>query len=109
MSISKSHTFHAGAVQPDPGEDMDTVGLNTVSVQIFGDSTSRALEFKASVDTETFSPIVGQDMSTLVPAVSTTATDRIFLFDVRGIAILRIELSAIAGGKVTVKGMGDGN
>ena len=106
MIISRYHTFHDAATVAADGTDMDVAGLNTVSVQISGTSTTRTILFKHSVDNTNFLDIIGMDIATLSPSVSTTSTGKTFMFDVRGISKLRIDLEAVASGNVTIKGLG---
>jgi hypothetical protein len=106
MIISRNHTFHDAATVAADGTDMDVAGLATVSVQISGTSTSRTVLFKSSVDNTNFLDIMGMDIATLSPSVSTTDTGKIFMFDVRGISKLRMDISAVAGGNITIKGLG---
>ena len=106
MIISKYHTFHDAATVAADGTDMDVAGLATVSVQISGTSTSRTILFKHSINNIDFLDIMGQDIATLSPSVSTTDTGKTFMFDVRGITKLRMDLDAVAGGYVTVKALG---
>lgn len=97
-------TFHDAAVAPADGAPLAVGGLKTLTVEIWGTSTSRTVEFKAAGPEGTYRLISGVRLSDLTIATSTTGTAEFWQFDITGLAAVIMDLSAVAGGNVTVKG-----
>lgn len=80
--------------------------FTTVTLEITGTSTSRTINFEGSSVSGTFYQIQGTKLSDLTLASQTSGTGELWQFTVTGLVSFRTNLTAVAGGTVTVKGKG---
>ncbi|OPH47612.1 hypothetical protein BC351_10495 [Paenibacillus ferrarius] len=76
----------------------------TLIIDIFGTSSSRTINFKSIGVSGTPYPLSGVRLSDLTVASSTSSTGETWSFDVTGLDSVGIDVSAISGGDVSVKG-----
>jgi hypothetical protein len=109
VDVRSNHTFHNAATQAADGTTMViTSGQSALLVEISGTSASRTVLFKGLVSgSDTYRPILGFNVATGATATQTTGTDELWLFNVTGIASVMMDVSAVAGGNVTVRGTAD--
>ena len=103
-SLVQSVTFHDAATVAADGTALTVGGLKTLTVEIYGSSTSRTVEFKGAGPEGTYRPITGLNMQTLLTDITTTGTAELWQFDITGLVSVIMDLSAVAGGNVTIKG-----
>lgn len=88
-----------------PGQGTFTVGgYKTLTVEIYGTSTSRTVNFKATLASGAQIPITGVNLSSMSTGTSTSGTGEIWQFDVTGLNTVIMDLSAVSGGTVSIKG-----
>lgn len=102
----ESATLQAAATAAAVGVAIDCSALSVVGFQITGTSTSRTIQFDGSVDGSNYVAIQAVNAATAAVATSTTATGEIWQIDVAGLASFRANLTAVAGGNVTVTARG---
>lgn len=100
----KDIIFHDAATVAGSGTIFDVGGYKTLTVEIYGTSTSRTVEFVARGPSGTDVALSGVNVSTNAVATSTTGTGEIWQFDITGLISVFMNLSAVAGGNVSVKG-----
>jgi hypothetical protein len=76
----------------------------TLTVEIYGTSTSRTINFSSIGFSGNPYPLSGVRLSDLNVATSTTGTGEIWKFEVAGIDFIKIDVASVAGGNVSVKG-----
>jgi len=103
-SLTTDITFHEDATVAADGTIFTIDGHKTLTVEIYGTSTSRTIEFKGRCVSGIDRPIMGVRLSDLSTTISTTGTGEIWQFDITGLTSVLMDMSAIAGGNVTVKG-----
>ncbi len=96
--------FHDGTSSASEGVALNVGGFKTLTIEIYGSSTSRTIEFKATSVTGNKHALSGVNLSDWTMESSTTGTNEIWQFDVTGLEQVTIEVTAISGGDVTVKG-----
>ncbi|ADU30371.1 hypothetical protein [Evansella cellulosilytica] len=97
-------TFHNAATTPAKGNEFDVGGFKTLTISIRGTSTSRTLQFK-TVEYDGFErTIAGLRMSDFKIDTQTTGNSEIWQFDVTGLNKVIVDLTAVSGGSVFVKG-----
>lgn len=79
-------------------------GEKTITIEIYGTSTSRTIVFQAKSASGTARNLIGVRTSDLSMATSTNGTAEIWQFDVTGCVSFVTDLTAVAGGNVTIKG-----
>lgn len=79
-------------------------GEKTITIEIYGTSASRTINFQGKGPSGTARTLMGTRISDLAVASSTTTTGEIWQFDVTGLVSFITDLTAVAGGSVTVKG-----
>jgi len=108
VALTSSNTtdvvFHDAATVPANGTVFTVGGYKTLTVEIYGTSTSRTIEFKARGPAGVDRALMGVRLSDLATAISTTGTGEIWQFDITGLTSVFMNLSAVAGGNVSVKG-----
>jgi len=99
-----THTFHNAATSIGNGTEFTVGNMKTLTIEIYGTSTSRTIEFYGKGDSGTLRSLKGINLSTFESATSTTGTGEIWQFDITGLVGVIIKLAAVSGGNVTVKG-----
>jgi hypothetical protein len=99
-----SHTFHDAATVAADGTPLTVGGGKTLLVEIWGTSVSRTVGFKGAGPEGTHWSIMGVNLGTFATATSTTGTGELWQFDVTGLVTVIMDLEAVAGGNVSVKG-----
>jgi hypothetical protein len=97
-------TFHDEATEAADGTAFTVAGYKTLTVEIYGTSTSRTVEFKGAGPSGTYGAIMGVRLSDFVTATQTVTSGEIWQFDVTGLTTVIMDLSAVAGGNVSVQG-----
>lgn len=96
--------FHKDAVVASDGKEAIVFDAKTLTIEIYGTSTSRTIAFIGRGPSGTDRAIMGVRLSDLATAVSTTGTGELWQFDVTGLVSVFCDLQAVAGGNVSVKG-----
>ena len=97
-------TFHDAATVAADGTVL-TIGQNkTLTVEIYGTSTSRTIAFIGRGASGADRALSGVNLNGLSVATGTTGTGELWQFDITGLTSVFIDLQAVAGGNVTVKG-----
>lgn len=86
------------------GNPFSVGSFHTITLEIFGTSTSRTIVFEGCGSSGTFYPIQGVKLNDLSTGSQTTGTGEIWQFDITGLEVFRARVSAVSGGNVTVKG-----
>ena len=97
-------TFHDAATVAADGNIFTVDGQKTLTVEIYGTSTSRTIAFIGRGESGTDRAIMGVRLSDLSTATSTTGTGELWQFDITGLVSVFMDLQAVAGGNVTIKG-----
>ena len=97
-------TFHDEAVAAADGTVFTVGGNKTLTVEIYGTSTSRTVAFIGRGASSTDRALMGVKLSDLSTAISTTGTGELWQFDITGLTSVLMDLQAIAGGNVSIKG-----
>ena len=101
----KDHTFHDEQTGVDSGTDLEvTPAFTSLLIEVYGTSSSRTLQFKAKGESGTARTLLGTKISDASTATSTTGTAELWRFDITGLKHITMDLTAVAGGNVSVKG-----
>lgn len=106
-SLTNLHAFHNGATVAADGTAFAVGGFQTMTVYISGTSTSRTVEFKClppGAATGDYRPLMGVRLSDLSTGASTAGNNEVWQFDLTGLDEILMDLVAVAGGNVTIKG-----
>lgn len=99
-------TFHDAAAEAADGAILTVSNGRTLTVEIYGsaENTARTVAFIARGPSGVDRALMGVKLSDLSTATTTTGTGEIWQFDVTGLVSVFMDLQAITGGTVTVKG-----
>ena len=97
-------TFQTAATVAAQGTALTVGGLKTLTVEIAGTSTSRTIAFQCAGPSGAYRTLTGVRLSDFAIASTTTTTDEIWQFDITGLVTVIMNLTAVAGGNVTVRG-----
>jgi hypothetical protein len=97
--------FHDVATVVGDGEVITVDGHKTLTIEIYGTSVSRTIAFKGVGPSGIPREITGEKLSDLNVAVSTTGSGELWQFNITGLIFVIMELTAVAGGNVSVKGV----
>lgn len=79
-------------------------GEKSLTIEIYGTSTSRTVTFYAKSASGTVRALKGLKMSDWTSDTSTTGTGEIWQFDITGLYSVIMDLTAVSGGNVSIKG-----
>jgi hypothetical protein len=96
--------FHSNATSTGNGIEKKVGNFKTLTIEIFGTSSSRTLTFNAKMKSGTIRAITGVRLSDMSTGTSTTGTGEIWQFDITGLESVIFPLTALAGGDLSVKG-----
>lgn len=99
-----THTFHNAATQAANGNALTVGEYKTLTVKITGTSSSRTITFYAKDPDGNLTALMGVRLSDLATGTSTTGTGEYWQFDVTGVEAVVMDLTAVAGGNVSVTG-----
>lgn len=105
--VSREHkefTFHNQATTTGNGNRMRVDGFTQLTIEISGTSTSRTVTFYETLKDGTLIALIGVKRSDLSTATSTTTNNEKWQFDITGANEIVMDLTAVAGGNVTVYG-----
>ena len=102
MSSKRFRKLHNAQTQVSVGEDIIVDNVSSLSLQIYGTSTSFTLEFEVSLDGENFDDIMGDNKGDYSIYSASTTSKGCWEFDVSGWAYFRAKLTAIGNGNITV-------
>ena len=100
----KDHTFHSAETSTGDGTAFDVESYSTLAIKTTGTSSSRTLNFYAVDADGNKTAILGTKVGTTTTATTSTAKDEYWVFDVRCINQVIINIGAISGGNMTIKG-----
>lgn len=103
-SSTNDITFHDAAIAAADGTILTVSGYKTLTVEIYGTSTSRTIAFIGRGPSGTDRAVMGVKLSDLSTGAGTNGTGEIWQFDITGLTSFFCDLQAVAGGNVTVKG-----
>jgi len=86
------------------GTAISVGNLKTLTLEIYGTSTSRTIVFEGASTSGAWYAIQGVKLQDLTTGSQTANKDELWQFDVTGLVSFRSRISAISGGNVTVKG-----
>jgi hypothetical protein len=97
-------TFQDAATVAADGTVFTVGGNKTLTVEIYGTSTSRTIAFIGRGPSGVDRAIMGVRTSDFATGVSTTGSGEIWQLDITGLTSVFCDLQAVAGGSVSVKG-----
>ena len=103
-SISKDVSFFDGATTTGIGEIFEVGIYKTLTIEVYGTSATRTVQFFGRGKSGTNRALAGVRLSDLSVAASTTGSGELWQFDITGLDYVVLNISAISGGNVTVKG-----
>jgi len=83
---------------------LDVKTFNTLVIEVYGTAASRQLNFLCKSASDVNRAIQGVRLSDYAMATSTTTNNEIWSFDVTGLDSFVLDLTAVTGGNVSVKG-----
>ncbi|MCM3598709.1 hypothetical protein M4D55_23400 [Metabacillus idriensis] len=105
-AMMENVTLQNGVSMPTNGRNFEVESNRTLTIEIFGTSSSRKILFEGQSASGKWYPVRGvkiSDSSFLV-ATETTGNDEMWQFDVIGLLNFRARVDLVAGGYVTIKG-----
>jgi hypothetical protein len=102
-TVSGVTTLHDLIVAPANAQ-INVGNHKTFTVEVYGTSTSRLVNFSAIGVSGNPYPLSGVRLSDLTVATSTTGSGEIWQFEVAGLDFIKIDVASVAGGNVSVKG-----
>jgi hypothetical protein len=96
--------FHDAVTVAGNGASFEVGSYKTLTVEIYGTSTTRTVTFYGKGPSGTLIALMGIKVSDLSTGVSTTGTGEVWQFDVTGLEEVIMDLTAVSGGNVSVKG-----
>ena len=103
-SASTEVIFHTTATVAANGTPFTVGTYKTLTVEIYGTSTSRTVTFYGKSKSGTLRAIQGVRLSDFTLAASTTGTAEMWQFDITGLDTVTMDLTAVAGGNVSIAG-----
>ena len=99
-------TFHDAVTSTSQGTPFIVGRFRTLTIEVTsaGGNSARTVAFKATGPSGTAISITGTNIGALTTGASTTGTGELWQFDVTGLSTVIMDLTAITGGNVTVKG-----
>lgn len=97
-------TFHDAATVAANGTVLTVNGYKTLTVEIYGTSTSRTVAFKGRGPSGEDRSLMGVNLSDFSTATSTTGTGELWQFDITGLTSVFMDLTSVSGGNVSIKG-----
>jgi len=108
ISLSNNKTqdviFHDEAVTAADGTIFTVTGYKLLTIEIYGTSTSRTVAFIGRGASGIDRDIIGENLTTHVKAISTIGTGELWQINIAGLTSVFIDLQAVAGGNVSIKG-----
>lgn len=96
--------FHNEASSAADGATIPVDGNKTLTIEIWGTSATRNVAFMGIGPSGTARPINGVNLTDFTVDVSTSGTGELWQFDVTGLTSVIMDLTAVSGGNVSVKG-----
>lgn len=103
-SVTADIVFQNAATTIVAGTIFMVGGYKTLTVEIYGTSTSRTVAFMGRGISGANRSIMGVKLSDFSTAISTTGTGELWQFDITGLHSVFMDLQAVIGGNVTVQG-----
>jgi hypothetical protein len=97
-------TFHNAATTAADGDAFTVGAYKTLNIEIYGTSTTRTVAFMGVGPSGTAYAISGVKLFDLTTGTSTTGTGELWQFDITGLTQVIMDITAVTGGNVTVKG-----
>lgn len=96
--------LHDQVITTGNGTPFTVSTYKTLTIEIYGTSSSRTITFYGKSKSGTLRLLTGINMSTFTTATNTTGTGEIWQFNITGLDYVIIDVTAVAGGNVSVKG-----
>jgi hypothetical protein len=105
-SVAQNFIFQDAATSSGNGSSFTVDNYKTLTVEIYGSvaNTARTVTFYGKGASGTLRALKGVNISTFTTGTNTTGTGEIWQFDITGLEYVVMDLTAITGGSVTVKG-----
>lgn len=97
-------TFHTTATVAANGTPISVDGFKSLTIEIYGTSTTRTVTFYGKSKSGILRAIQGCRVSDFTMATSTTGNNEIWQFDITGLDYVIMDLTAVAGGNVSIAG-----
>lgn len=97
-------TFQDAATPTGDGTPFVVGAYKILTVEIYGTSTTRTVTFYGKSKSGTLRALKGLNLSTWNSATSTTGSGEIWQFDITGLDYVIMNLTAVSGGNVSIKG-----
>lgn len=96
--------FHDAATVTGQGGVFTVDGYKTLTVEVYGTAATLTVAFKATGPSGTARTLMGAKLSDLSTGTSSSALGEFWQFDVTGLSTVIMDLTAVTGGNVSVKG-----
>jgi hypothetical protein len=97
-------TFHDAATVAADGTAFTVAGYKTLTVEITRSAGTSTVAFIGEGPSGADIALIGVNLSTFATGTSTTGTGELWQFDITGLTKVFMDLQAVSGGNVTVKG-----
>ncbi len=102
--VKENIVFQDASTSAGNGTSFEVGVYKTLTIEIYGTSSTRTVTFYGKGTSGTLRALMGVRMSDFSTAVSTTGTGEIWQFDTTGLEYVVMDLTAVSGGNVSVKG-----
>ncbi|WP_079708080.1 hypothetical protein [Paraliobacillus ryukyuensis] len=103
-SLIEDFVFHESSTSPNQGNVLEVGNFKTLTVEIFGGSTTREVEFVCRSISGLNRKLRGINVSDWSDGTSTTGTAEIWQFDITGLRQVYFDLTEVSGDYVAIKG-----
>ena len=97
-------TFHDESATPTSGSELNVEFYKILTVEIYGTSSARTINFRCTVASDTSMVLQGIKISDFTLASSTTGNAEIWQFDIEGLTTVFFDLTSVTDGYVSIKG-----
>lgn len=101
---SVDFTFHDESITSNSGSEFTVGNYKTLTVEIYGTSTTRTVNFKCTLASGNPLDLRGVKLSDFSTANSTTGNAEAWQFDITGLETVFFGIAAVEGGNVSIKG-----
>lgn len=109
MSVRVNHTFLDEATEAGNGTELKLNKYNydnglLMLIDVDGTSTTFVATFQAAGLNDSYSDVSAVQLSDMTATTTATSTSTLYQIDLTGLSKVRVELTSIDNGNVTVKG-----
>lgn len=102
--IVKDVVFHSASATTQTGEILDVGAYQTLTIEIYGTSSTRTVQFFGRGEGDTNIALLGTKLTDGTTGSSSTGNNELWRFNITGLKKVVMNLSAVSGGNVSVKG-----